>query len=383
MIGSGEKKIGLIGRAGTGKTTCLEAIIAQYPGDIICAAPTNIAVDVMRQKLDDGRVTFKTVASALKTKKTIDYTTGAIDFIPTAAKTQESVLIIVDEASMNNHKTVHTLLWTYPDAIFIFVGDAGQLPPVKNEWYYGAQQVENYCVFDEIPCVELTTNMRCGQGNDLFDFIERLYQGDLSLPPESDLIKYATRHEITEEDISIVYRNETRRALNQFVFDKFWESTYQPGVRLIANETFGDLNRKKVFNSERMIINNVNPAKRSSATLPLSASSILRRDGTKYLEDLKISASGYSINFSVDEKVPTIKQELAEKGLWKDYYSFCSLYPDVSLGYSLTAYKSQGLTIPSPTLVWEDLMAAPPEILQKQLYVAASRASDSLKILLK
>ena len=385
-IASGLQYLGLVGRAGTGKTTCLEALIAQYPGEIVCCAPTNIATDVMRQKLDNGDVQFRTVASILKTKRKIDYDSGEVQFYTTAAEVKDRLLLIIDESSMLNNKTVVELKEVFPNAVILFVGDAGQLPPVKNEWHWktsGKNQDETYSVFDEIPCVELTTNMRCGQGNELFDFIERVYQGDLSMPKESKLITYITRKEITEDDLSIVYRNEVRKALNQYVFEQYWDSTYQPGVKLIANETFSDLNKKKVYNSERMVINNVKEYKRTIHNLPEGAKRILHSKGVKHLQDIKISASGYSINFSTDENVLEVKNQLAERGLWKDYYSFTALYPDVSLGYSLTAHKSQGLTIDSPTLVWDDLMQASPEILQKLTYVAASRAAKSLKILMK
>jgi tRNA(Met) C34 N-acetyltransferase TmcA len=101
------------GSAGVGKTFLVNELIkalgAKIPlsRKIYCSAPTNKAVAVVKEKVEErNNLEFTTVHSALKIKKAIDYKTGAISFKPYFSDKYPPLkgvaLFIIDEASMLN-----------------------------------------------------------------------------------------------------------------------------------------------------------------------------------------------------------------------------------------------------------------------------------------
>ena len=74
---------------------------------IYCSAPTNKAVAVVKEKVDDiPNLEFTTVHSALKIKRQVNYKTGEITFKPYYSEKYPPLkgvgLFIIDEASMLN-----------------------------------------------------------------------------------------------------------------------------------------------------------------------------------------------------------------------------------------------------------------------------------------
>lgn len=108
------------GGAGTGKTTVLEAILAQYRGSqrqVILLAPTGKAA--LRMKEATGYVA-KTIAKFISE---VLQSGGADTF--------HGSIVVVDETSMVDLPTVYNLLSKLPNDInLIFVGDERQLAPV-------------------------------------------------------------------------------------------------------------------------------------------------------------------------------------------------------------------------------------------------------------
>jgi exodeoxyribonuclease-5 len=155
------------GYAGTGKTTLMQYFINSLDEKPICLAPTGKAASVLAKKLDNCEV--RTIHSALykplgknsgrleelkellKTtpaddprykkiqqewaREVIKYQRAEVRFEDNEEKSiQAGNLIIVDEASMVTTRMMDDLLKT--KAKIIFVGDPGQLPPVKDSGYF-------------------------------------------------------------------------------------------------------------------------------------------------------------------------------------------------------------------------------------------------------
>ena len=375
-IYAGTKRVKLVGRAGTGKTTVLREIVGRSGSyKIIACAPTNNAVDVLRKSLTGLDIGFFTVASLLKSTRKIDYDTGKMWFEPSATETTGKFLIICDEGSMLAETDVLALEKAYPTAVFLFVGDKGQLPPINDE---------NYCVFDNLPGGILTHNFRCGNGNSVFDFQERLYQGDLSLPQPDERISFITRDQIHPGDLNVTFHNNTADAINRYVFEREYGSKIQTGISLIARSTFKDLNGWKVFNAQQFKITKATPNFVPVSRLGSGEFQRVAADlKIQTIESWKCDAGTYKFLYVADPKLVLLKSALSNLKMWREFYALNDYFPDVRLGYATTAHCTQGLTLKSVNLVWDDLMGAPEKIRQALLYVAASRVTDSLKILRK
>ena len=108
------------GGAGTGKTTVLEAILAQYRGfqrQVILLAPTGKAALRMTEATGyDAKTIAKFISEVLKNE---------------GADTFHGSVVVVDETSMVDLPTIYSLLSKLPNDInLIFVGDERQLAPV-------------------------------------------------------------------------------------------------------------------------------------------------------------------------------------------------------------------------------------------------------------
>lgn len=140
LINDGAKTLALIGYAGTGKTTSSRAILelllhAFDRSQILCTALSGIAAQRVSDATGFDGFTIQSLLVGSETKEKID-----------------CKAILIDEASMINSVIFYQLLSKLDDdAIVIFVGDDGQLPPI------GAGNVFSDIInFDLAPISKLT-----------------------------------------------------------------------------------------------------------------------------------------------------------------------------------------------------------------------------------
>ena len=152
------------GQAGTGKTSMITYLLS-YPEfqnyDVCFAAPTNIALNVLMNKLqskdddnnlvdssdgcenNDNKIAFKTVFKLLDNKMTISSQTGETQFNYNSDSQFriKHEITVIDEVSMVDKKALDQIFGSVANTpkhggfvpIIIFLGDEGQLPPVKEE----------------------------------------------------------------------------------------------------------------------------------------------------------------------------------------------------------------------------------------------------------
>lgn len=143
FVNGSDTAITLSGYAGTGKTTIMgifnEYLKRRIHADIIFSAPTHRANAVTRQKTPNAKVT--TLQSLLGLRPDFDVTEDVFDlhklkFEQVAdVKIEDGSIIIVDEASMIQDSLYDFLLEQIAakGAQIIFMGDKGQLRPVKSK----------------------------------------------------------------------------------------------------------------------------------------------------------------------------------------------------------------------------------------------------------
>ena len=158
---------GLIGRAGTGKTTLLQYL--DLPINTIGVAPTLQAVGILANSLDCECVSFSSLTFGNKV-----YDKDKVIFESDKDKWNKAKrydLIIIDEASMLSKKDVEVLFNIYPKQKILFVGDVGQLPSIENE---------EYSIFNDVVCYMLLKNERSGETNPLLTMANSNYLSNIS-----------------------------------------------------------------------------------------------------------------------------------------------------------------------------------------------------------
>lgn len=354
----------LVGRAGTGKTFTTNAILKHFP-KALCAAPTHNAAGVFLTATGKDCVTL---ASLLKKKKVIDYTTGKVFFNPSRFIDGKRHIIIVDEASMVGKEDVGNLHKMYPNCTFLFIGDAGQLPPVK----------ETKMVFDtnDLPKFELTENMRCGQGNSIFDLIEKVYMTDNiteesfesileSIDMSDGKIQKIKQEDLTKEDLVITYYNKSRVFFNKLINN---DAPISSDTLLIANDNINyDGVTYDLKNGEYFKPKSVKDCK-------------YRLEGDMVEYKMLELPNGRNVNYLQDRsQIQPYLDKCAKAGKWQDFYYIANMFPEIDLGYAVTSHKVQGCSLESVVVNVSDILNSP--ISKPSLYVALSRATTTLKLL--
>jgi exodeoxyribonuclease-5 len=130
---AGQKQVfRLFGYAGTGKTTLAQKIAEDIDGEVLFAAFTGKAAQVMRNKGCRGARTIHSLIYRPRGEKP-EKETGELQ--PTfalnrASPVRTAKLIVIDECSMVDEALGRDLLSFYTPVLVL--GDPGQLPPVKS-----------------------------------------------------------------------------------------------------------------------------------------------------------------------------------------------------------------------------------------------------------
>lgn len=186
----------LTGGPGTGKTTCLRAIIdcyqQAYPDSpVVLMAPTGLAAK---------RMTDATGRPALTVHKALGLVPSAHSiggFAQESDSEDLSGLVIVDESSMLGIHIAGFLMDTVvytPATRIVFVGDIDQLPPVSQGTFF--EDIINSGV---VPVTRLDRNFRQEAGNTIIDAAYAINGGDYKGIKFTNDFEYI---ETAEEDIA-------------------------------------------------------------------------------------------------------------------------------------------------------------------------------------
>lgn len=403
------------GSAGVGKTFLVNTLVKQFPNStIVCSAPTNKAVAVLKNKVDKtNNISFITTHSALKLKRSIDFKTGAVSFKPSYDSKypplREVKFLIIDEASMLN-----TSLLKYAEESadkqnckLIFLGDSKQLPPVGEEI--------SPVFSKDFPEVELTEIIRQKGGSPIIELSRDLNLIKSKKPLQNENGGYIFTEDYdkiintlafvngTDKLKFLAYTNRKVDLINQKVRQKIYgnPAKIEKGETLVFNAPYKD----SYFTNEELLVKEV----------------IIREKNFSFLVDIhneksdSVKIKYYSINpvkveeplfdskdtWTSDKKVKTLltddiivihedsekdfekicsflkdKAKLAEVP-WVEFYRFNEQFADIKYNHALTVHKSQGSTFEQVIMDVRDInFNQNKEEKEKMLYTAVTRASN-------
>ncbi len=225
----------LFGYAGTGKTTLARHFAENVDGEVVFAAFTGKAAQVLRSK---GATNAKTIHSLIYRprgeEEVEDEETGKTSIAPMFAINRQSpvakaALIIVDECSMVDEALGKDLM-SFGTPILV-LGDPGQLPPVSGGGYFTNHE----------PDFLLTDIHRQASDNPIIQLAMQVREGKEIMHGDYGTAQVISKGQVTqplvlEADQVLVGTNRTRRRYNQRLRElKGFTSEYpQSGDKLVC-----------------------------------------------------------------------------------------------------------------------------------------------------
>ena len=344
------------GLAGTGKTTLIKDIhkhLKLKKCDIAFCAYTGKAAHVMRKKGLNGASTIHSLMYA----PLLDEDDNLIGF-ERVEISKDVKLVVVDESSMVNEEIHEDLL--EEDVKILYVGDYGQLPPVKSEFNLMSEDNLDY---------KLTKIHRQAEGSGILQLAmqarsgHKLKVGSYGKDKEAVVVNRISVKSIMNADQIICGKNDTRHYINRIYREQLgYDDTDAHGIQL-GEKIIINCNNKKfnIYNGQQFIVIKKYNGKKPTITV---------MESHDYYADDKIKLGMHIKNY--------------DKKLIKTFpYKFASEFIDkkhaqIDYGYCITCHKSQGSE-------WEKVMVFDENYIfrehsNKWLYTAITRASEKLII---
>ncbi|TCT37169.1 ATP-dependent DNA helicase [Martelella mediterranea] len=346
----------LFGFAGTGKTTLARYFAEHVDGEVLFAAFTGKAAQVLRSR---GATNARTIHSLIyrpKGEEMIeDEETGKTSVSPMFSINRQSplakaALIIIDECSMVDEKLGQDLV-SFGTPVLV-LGDPGQLPPVSGGGYFTNHE----------PDYLLTEIHRQARDNPIIDLAMRVREGDELGYGDFGAAKIISKHEVTQElvlgaDQVLVGTNRTRRRYNQRlrVLKGFPEVHPQAGDKLVClrnDPAKGLLNGSlwKVKSASR-------PTSKPGISLLVNPE---EDDPDRGAARIKLLRAAFE---DPEAEIP---------------WSTKKRFDDFDYGYALTVHKAQGSQWNEVVLFDESWAFR--DMRERWLYTAITRAAERLTI---
>lgn len=390
----------LTGKAGTGKTTLIQEVIREIAKDnpyqrFVVSALAHKAVQVIygKTKKSSKFVSALTVASLLGMK--LDQETGLFKSAGKNAKIKlkHDSILFVDEASMLNEQNIKLLMDTAirTDSKVIFLGDPGQLPPIRTRDLvkYGTDSLSP--VFktqkDEYSA-GLTERVRQGEGSPILDYADTFWnysttegqtdrrvndedmsrvenaQGSIEFINEQQVDKIVPlfKQAVETNNPSLVkivaYHNKAVKQWNQIIRRNVYGDEYSPnplpGDILMMTDTYNDPAsddaKPLLFNSEDISVISTGPI-RTVYRVQLMDATIKDPRGKIITVPLIIPTKENMDEFNNNKRLlwnEAQKYKNTDRGKYKRaldmYWSYGTEWAHVEYGYAITSHKSQGST---------------------------------------
>lgn len=346
----------LFGYAGTGKTTLARHLAEGVDGDVLFAAFTGKAAQVLRSRGAKNASTIHSLIYRPKGEETVkDDETGKEEVLPMFSLNRQSPvskasLIIIDECSMVDEALGRDLL-SFGTPVLV-LGDPGQLPPVSGGGFFTEHEPD--ILLEEIhrqaldnPIIELARQVRMGNQVMIGDY--------------GETAKVISKSEIgtdlvLDADQVLVGTNRTRRRYNERLrqLKGFEGPLPASGDKLVCLRNDP---KKGLLNGSLW---NVTSAGRTVKP----AMQVLIKADDEGVE--RYSAKVKLLKAAFEEPEKEIPWQIKRR------------HDDFDYGYALTVHKAQGSQWDNVVLFDESYAFR--EHRDRWLYTAITRASETLTI---
>jgi exodeoxyribonuclease-5 len=346
----------LFGYAGTGKTTLARHFAENVDGEVVFAAFTGKAAQVLRSK---GATNAKTIHSLIYRprgeEEVEDEETGKTSIAPMFAINRQSpvakaALIIVDECSMVDEALGKDLM-SFGTPILV-LGDPGQLPPVSGGGYFTNHE----------PDFLLTDIHRQARDNPIIQLAMQVREGKEIMHGDYGTAQVISKGQVTqplvlEADQVLVGTNRTRRRYNQRLRElKGFTSEYpQSGDKLVCLRN--DPAKGLLNGSLWQVMSSSKETVKPGINLMIRPEDDDMDRGAAKIKLLKAAFE------DVEGEIP---------------WSTRKRYDEFDYGYALTVHKAQGSQWNSVVLFDESWAFR--DTRERWLYTAITRAAERLTI---
>jgi len=346
----------LFGYAGTGKTTLARHFAEHVDGEVLFAAFTGKAAQVLRSKGASNAKTIHSLIYRPRGEEAVeDEETGKTSIAPMFTINRQSpvakaALIIVDECSMVDEALGKDLM-SFGTPILV-LGDPGQLPPVSGGGYFTSQE----------PDYLLTDIHRQARDNPIIQLAMQVREGNEIGYGDYGAAKVISKNEVTQPlvldaDQVLVGTNRMRRRYNQRLRElKGFSAGYpQSGDKLVCLRN--------------------DPAKgllNGSLWQVMTSSRETTKPGINLLikpEDDDMDRGAAKIKL-LKQAFEDIESEIP--------WSTRKRYDEFDYGYALTVHKAQGSQWNNVVLFDESWAFR--DTRERWLYTAITRAAETLTI---
>ena len=346
----------LFGYAGTGKTTLARHLAEGVDGDVLFAAFTGKAAQVLRSRGARGASTIHSLIYRPRGEEVVsDAETGVTSLAPTFSLNRQSPLakaklIIIDECSMVDEELGRDLL-SFGTPVLV-LGDPGQLPPISGGGFFTEHE----------PDVLLEEVHRQARDNPIIDLAQTVREGrEIKIGEYGSTAKVIDKSQVTAEtvldaDQVLVGTNRTRRRYN----NRLRELKGLEGLLPVAGDKLVCLRN----DTAKGLLNGSLWQVTSAPRTVKSAMNLLIRSEDEGIE--RVSARVKVLKAVFEEPDVEIPWQLKRR------------HDDFDFGYALTVHKAQGSQ-------WNDIVLfdeswAFREHRARWLYTAITRAAERLTI---
>jgi exodeoxyribonuclease-5 len=346
----------LFGYAGTGKTTLARHLAEGVNGDVLFAAFTGKAAQVLRSRGARGASTIHSLIYRPRGEEVVsDEETGAQTLAPTFTLNRQSPvakakLIIIDECSMVDEELGRDLL-SFGTPVLV-LGDPGQLPPISGGGFFTEHE----------PDILLEEVHRQARDNPIIDLAQTVREGrEIMIGDYGSTARVIGKGDVNAglvlgADQVLVGTNKTRRRYNNRLRElKGFEGLLPAsGDKLVClrNDT-----AKGLLNGSLWQVTSAPRTVKASMTLLIRS------------EDEGVER--------VSAKVKVLKQVFEEPEL-EVPWQLKRRHDDFDFGYALTVHKAQGSQWDEVVLFDESFAFR--EHRSRWLYTAITRAAEKLTI---
>ncbi|WP_412051647.1 MULTISPECIES: ATP-dependent DNA helicase [unclassified Hoeflea] len=346
----------LFGYAGTGKTTLAKYFADNVDGEVLFAAFTGKAAQVLRAR---GAKNARTIHSLIYRPKgeeeVSDEETGKTTVSPLFSINRQSplaqaALIIIDECSMVDEALGKDLM-SFGTPILV-LGDPGQLPPISGGGYFTEHE----------PDILLTEIHRQARDNPIIDLAMQVREGREIMHGDYGTAQVIGKNDVDrdmvlEADQVLVGTNRTRRRYNQRLRELkgFTQAFPQSGDKLVCLRN--DPSKGLLNGSLWQVMTS------SKETVKPGINLLVRPED----DDMDRGSA----------KIKLLKSAFDDPDLEVPWQTK-KRYDDFDYGYALTVHKAQGSQWNSVVLFDESYAFR--ESRERWLYTAITRAAERLVI---